>query len=133
VGTLPVGVGRSRVTARDLGLAHPALASRATTYHPGVERAWSKAWLDLKLLPDPPTAERALKLVVREAQVGQREQLYLDRRREAVSGDVDTDLVQAVRTCFQVLRTTQPGRRRAPAVSSRHSGRGLRGSSAPGG
>lgn len=107
-----------------------------------LESVWSNAGLGLELLPDPPTAERALKLAVREAQVGQRERLLrlgkeddeeivfavvherrdgvgnvtftqearicLDRQREIVSSDVDTDLVRAVCAGFQVLRTTHP-------------------------
>ena len=40
-----------------------------------LESLWSGAALDAALLPDPPTAEKALKLAVREAQVGQRERL----------------------------------------------------------
>ncbi len=105
-----------------------------------LETVWSDAGLGLDLLPDPPTAERALKLAVREAQVGQRERLLrlgkeddgeivfavvherrdgagnltftqearicLDRRREVVTNDVDTQIVRSVSAAFQVLRTT---------------------------
>lgn len=105
-----------------------------------LETVWTSAGLGLELLPDPPTAERALKLAVREGQVGQRERLLrlgkedddeivfavvherrdgagnvtftqearirLDRHREVVSSDVQTELVQAVSSSFQVLRTT---------------------------
>jgi hypothetical protein len=40
-----------------------------------LESIWTKGGLDAALLPDAPTAEKALKLAAREAQVGQRERL----------------------------------------------------------
>jgi len=40
-----------------------------------LESIWMKTGLDAALLPDAPTAEKALKLAAREAQVGQRERL----------------------------------------------------------
>ena len=40
-----------------------------------LESYWKAAGLDTGLLPDEPTAERALKIAVREAQVGQRDRL----------------------------------------------------------
>ncbi len=106
-----------------------------------LERLWVDAGLGLDLLPDPPTAEKAIKLAVREAQVGQRERLLrlgkeddeevvfcvvherrddagnvtfnqearirLDRQRELLTSDHDShDMVCAVRTAFQVFKTT---------------------------
>lgn len=40
-----------------------------------LERIWNSAGLSADLLPDPPSAERALKLSVREAQIGQKDLL----------------------------------------------------------
>src|SRR6266511_4279790 len=40
-----------------------------------LESIWMKAGLDAALLPDAPTAEKALKVAAREAQVRQRERL----------------------------------------------------------
>jgi hypothetical protein len=48
-----------------------------------LESLWRDAGLDAALLPEEPTAERALKQAVREAQVGQRDRLIrlgLDKR-----------------------------------------------------
>lgn len=106
-----------------------------------LEKLWGDAGLGLELLPDQPTAEKAIKLAVREAQVGQRERLLrlgketddeivfavvherrddagnvtfnqearirLDRQREVLTSDHDShDIVSAVRTAFQVFKTT---------------------------
>ncbi len=52
-----------------------------------LERVWREAKLDVSLLPEEPTAERALKLAVREAQVGNRDRLIrlgLDNEAEIV-------------------------------------------------
>lgn len=52
-----------------------------------LERLWKDAGLDLALLPEEPTAERALKQAVREAQVGRRDALIrlgLDSESELV-------------------------------------------------
>lgn len=52
-----------------------------------LERVWCEAKLDVNLLPEAPTAERALKLAVREAQVGNRDRLIrlgLDNEIEIV-------------------------------------------------
>ena len=40
-----------------------------------LESLWTEAGLDLDLLPEPPTPEKALKLAVRETQVGQKQRL----------------------------------------------------------
>jgi hypothetical protein len=40
-----------------------------------LESLWSNAGLDVALLPDPPTAEKALKGAIRESQTGQRDRL----------------------------------------------------------
>lgn len=66
-----------------------------------LETVWAAAGLDHSLLPEPPTAEKALKLAVREAQVGQRECLIrlgkedgseivfaVVRERRGVDGDL---------------------------------------------
>ena len=52
-----------------------------------LESLWRDAGLDAALLPEEPTAERALKQAVREAQVGQRDRLIrlgLDSEAEIV-------------------------------------------------
>ncbi len=51
---------------------------------PSLVQSWKSEGLSEELLPDPPTPERALKLAVREAQVGQSERLIrLGREDEA--------------------------------------------------
>lgn len=56
-----------------------ARVNRAT-----LERLWRDAGLDLALLPEEPTCERAIKQAAREAQVGQRDRLIrLGRESEA--------------------------------------------------
>lgn len=55
-----------------------------------LEALWTGAGLDLALLPEEPTAEKALKAAVREAQVGQRDRLI------RLGLDNDTELVFAI-------------------------------------
>lgn len=55
-----------------------------------LERVWREAKLDVSLLPEEPTAERALKLAVREAQVGNRDRLI------RIGLDSETEIVFAV-------------------------------------
>lgn len=55
-----------------------------------LESLWKGAGLDLALLPEEPTAERALKQAVREAQVGQRDRLI------RLGLDTETEIVFAV-------------------------------------
>jgi hypothetical protein len=55
-----------------------------------LERLWKDAGLDVGLLPEEPTAERALKQSVREAQVGQRDRLI------RLGLDTETEIVFAV-------------------------------------
>lgn len=47
----------------------------ATLEHATLERIWDAAKLARGCLPDPPTAEKALKAAVREAAVGQPDRL----------------------------------------------------------
>lgn len=55
-----------------------------------LEKNWNDAGLDVNLLPDVPTADRALKLAVRESQVGNRDRLI------RLGLNKDTELVFAV-------------------------------------
>jgi hypothetical protein len=55
-----------------------------------LETLWKSAGLDLGLLPEEPTAERALKQAVREAQVGQRDRLI------RLGLDTETEIVFAI-------------------------------------
>lgn len=55
-----------------------------------LESLWKGAGLDVALLPEEPTAERALKQAVREAQVGQRDRLI------RLGLDTETEIVFAI-------------------------------------
>ncbi len=62
-----------------------------------LESLWSGAGLDLGLLPDPPTAEKALRTAVREAQTGQRDRLI------RLGKDDEAEIV------FGIVREHRPG------------------------
>ena len=68
-----------------------------------LERLWSSAGLSVDLLPDPPSAEKAIKLAVREAQAGQKERLVRLAREDGVTVLFSTHILNDIeRVCERV-------------------------------
>lgn len=92
-----------------------------------LEQLWASAGLSVDLLPDPPSAEKAIKLAVRDAQAGQKERLVRLARED--QDDITFGIVHEHSDGFGHLAYTQEAKvsldRRSSTLNSDSPGHDL--------